>query len=297
MRVLYILALFALLTIRVTAQGSRDLKWTMISSEKKDFVIAVPADFLVYADGKETSGYCGNDEVSVGVHFRSTSNAKKELKQRQYDWTDQPEQTRFVKADFTGIMYTFERGVTLDLASSNGSYSVVLDGKNVDDPTLRTIVDSIKVDDEPLIKRTENPLPSGLDSVGIKSLKTSPEIREALGRKQRGKVEIVYDEPVVVSSRKQGSTPLYSNPLIILKKTPGRFSDEARRAGVNGNIVLRVLFKGDGDIGKITVVTSPTKALSECAVAAAKEIKFFPARVAGQPADVSKLITYTFVIY
>ena len=291
------LLVFALISC-VAAQGTSESRWTTISSEKNDFVISLPSDFLVYIKDKTTSLHGGLEDMSFTITFKSTSNAEKELKPRQYDRKNQPEKTQFVKGDFKGVMYAFEKGVTLELASSKGYYSVMLNAKTVENSTMKSIVGSIKVNNEILMKPSTTPLPATENIIGVKSLKMSPEVREAFNHTQHGKIEVVYDDgPTEIKDVKRDDVAIYSAALIILKKPFARFSDAARRASMSGTVKLRILFKGDGDIGKITVVASPARELSECAVEAAKEIKFFPARIAGKPTDTSKVIEYRFWVY
>lgn len=62
-----------------------------------------------------------------------------------------------------------------------------------------------------------------------------------------------------------------------------KYTREARRIGVQGLVVLKVLFLADGKIDRIRVVRRVPYGLTENAILAACEIKFKPAMKAGQP--------------
>lgn len=83
----------------------------------------------------------------------------------------------------------------------------------------------------------------------------------------------------------------------ITSKPAANFTREARENNLQGIVQLRVTFKKNGKIGKIKVVRGIEGGLTEQAVAAAKQIKFEPARKNGKPVTVTKLIEYTFTLY
>ena len=75
---------------------------------------------------------------------------------------------------------------------------------------------------------------------------------------------------------------------ILSKPEPG-YTREARRAGMQGNVVLKVLLLANGKIDRVRVVRRVPYGLTENAIRAACEIKFKPAVKAG--AEVSQWIT------
>ena len=80
---------------------------------------------------------------------------------------------------------------------------------------------------------------------------------------------------------------------ITAKKLPG-YTREARRVGVEGIVVLKVLLLGDGKIGRIRVVRRLPYGLTENAIRVACEIKFKPAMKAGQPVAQWLNVQYAF---
>jgi TonB family protein len=82
-------------------------------------------------------------------------------------------------------------------------------------------------------------------------------------------------------------------PVISFKPTP-RFSEEALRAGVDGDVELDVVFTADGVVRVLTVVHGPGYGLNEEAVRIAKQIRFAPGRLDGEVVDVHTKILVVF---
>ena len=76
--------------------------------------------------------------------------------------------------------------------------------------------------------------------------------------------------------------------LIRVQPEP-KYTREARRAGVQGNVVLKVLLSAKGNIARVRVVRPLPFGLTENAIRAACEIKFNPAIKDG--ATVSQWVT------
>jgi TonB family protein len=83
----------------------------------------------------------------------------------------------------------------------------------------------------------------------------------------------------------------------IVSKPRAIYTDEARTNQIQGKVVLRVTFSVNQQIGAISIVSGLPDGLTEQAIAAARNIKFEPAKQNGKPISVTKLIEYTFTIY
>lgn len=83
----------------------------------------------------------------------------------------------------------------------------------------------------------------------------------------------------------------------ILSKPRANYTDAARQNQVQGKVVLRVTFSANGSIGAISVISGLGNGLTEQAIAAARGIRFEPAKRAGVPYSVTKPVEYTFTIY
>jgi len=77
------------------------------------------------------------------------------------------------------------------------------------------------------------------------------------------------------------------------RKLPG-YTREARRVGVEGIVVLKVLLASDGKIGRVRVVRRLPYGLTENAIFVACAIKFKPAMKAGQPVAQWLSVQYAF---
>ena len=79
-----------------------------------------------------------------------------------------------------------------------------------------------------------------------------------------------------------GSTAPDTRPQIISQSKPG-YTEAARHNKIAGKVVLLVEFRADGTIGEVQVVRSLGYGLDECAVEAARQIRFRPAIQDGVP--------------
>lgn len=83
----------------------------------------------------------------------------------------------------------------------------------------------------------------------------------------------------------------------ILSRPQPRYTDAARTNNVTGTVTLKVTFMANGQIGSVAPVSGLPYGLTEQAIAAAKSIRFEPAKRGGVPYSVSKTVTYNFTIY
>jgi TonB family protein len=88
-----------------------------------------------------------------------------------------------------------------------------------------------------------------------------------------------------------------SSPLKILSKPQAKYNDAGRTNGVQGSVRLKVTLLASGQVGSITPVTRLPHGLTEQAIAAARLIKFEPAKQNGIPISKTVTIDYTFSIY
>lgn len=83
----------------------------------------------------------------------------------------------------------------------------------------------------------------------------------------------------------------------IISKPGAKYTDLARQNSFSGTVRLRVTFTANGQIGSISPVSSLPYGLVEQAIAAAKAIKFEPAKKDGVPFTKVKQIDYSFTLY
>lgn len=91
--------------------------------------------------------------------------------------------------------------------------------------------------------------------------------------------------------------------LKIVSKPNPSYTAQAREAGIEGKVVLRVAFLKDGKIGKIVDITKEKRdvlssyGLTGQAIDAAKKIRFEPKKVDGVAVTAISQIEYDFDIY
>lgn len=83
----------------------------------------------------------------------------------------------------------------------------------------------------------------------------------------------------------------------ILAKPSAKYTDAARQNQFSGTVRVRVTFTASGEIGSVSAVSNAPYGLTEMAIAAAKLIKFEPAKKDGQPITKVKQIDYSFTLY
>jgi TonB family protein len=85
--------------------------------------------------------------------------------------------------------------------------------------------------------------------------------------------------------------PIPDEYAVVLSKVTPQYTEAAKKAGIQGNVLLEVEILKDGNVGSVVVKQSLDKSpggLDEAAVAAVKQWKFTPAKAKGAPVD-SKL--------
>ena len=83
----------------------------------------------------------------------------------------------------------------------------------------------------------------------------------------------------------------------VLSKPEPQYTEDARRNQVTGTVVLRVVFASSGEVMQIRAVRTLPFGLTERAIAAARQIRFVPAKRDGRAVSVSMQLEYNFNLY
>jgi tetratricopeptide (TPR) repeat protein len=83
----------------------------------------------------------------------------------------------------------------------------------------------------------------------------------------------------------------------ILYREKAKYTEDARQAGVQGTVVLQVIFRSDGVIVIQRVIRYLPYGLTLKAVEAASKIKFTPAMKDGAPISIRGPLEYSFTLY
>jgi TonB family protein len=75
-------------------------------------------------------------------------------------------------------------------------------------------------------------------------------------------------------------------PPILLREIKPLYTDDARRRGIEGDVVLEIIVRSDGSVGNVRVMRSLGAGLDQRAVDAVRQWRFGAARRQGSPVDV-----------
>jgi TonB family protein len=84
---------------------------------------------------------------------------------------------------------------------------------------------------------------------------------------------------------KKNEAPTTLQPVVILEKPNPTYSDEARKLGLEGEVLVEVIFPASGPVQVIQVTSGLGHGLDEAAIRAAQQIRFKPALQDGKPVD------------
>ena len=102
-------------------------------------------------------------------------------------------------------------------------------------------------------------------------------------------VVVKSEQPEQVFSNKEVTTKakITSRPM-------AKYTSDARRRAVEGNVVIRVVLGADGKVSAVRITRGLPLGLNENAIQAACQIKFTPAMKEGQPVSQWQQVEYPF---
>jgi TonB family protein len=72
----------------------------------------------------------------------------------------------------------------------------------------------------------------------------------------------------------------------VLREVKPDYTDDARRRGIEGDVVLEIVVRRDGSVGEVKVLQGLGGGLDRRAIDAVRQWRFSPAKRFGQPVDV-----------
>ena len=93
------------------------------------------------------------------------------------------------------------------------------------------------------------------------------------------------------------SSPEVSERARLISKPEPQYTEEARRSQITGTVILRVVFSRTGVVTNIRPIQTLSGGLTEKAIAAARQIRFVPARRNGQAVSMYMQLEYNFNLY
>jgi TonB family protein len=100
--------------------------------------------------------------------------------------------------------------------------------------------------------------------------------------------------PPVSTSRVYRVVPSGGSPPVLVEQVQPRYPATARRAGVEGRVILRAVIRRNGSVDDVEVIRDLPHGLGEAAREAVEQWRFRPARYEGQPIDVYYTVTVNF---
>lgn len=88
--------------------------------------------------------------------------------------------------------------------------------------------------------------------------------------------------------------PPGGEPPVLLTRVEPAYPEAARRAGIGGEVVLKIVVTEEGKVGKVDVVSSAPAGLTEAAVDAVARWRYRPALVGERAVAVSKIVRIRF---
>jgi len=85
-------------------------------------------------------------------------------------------------------------------------------------------------------------------------------------------------------------------PPRLLREVKAVYTEEARRRGVTGDVLLEIVVRRDGSVGTVSVIRPLGAGLEERAIEAVRQWRFAPARRLGAPVDVIVEVAVEFTL-
>jgi TonB family protein len=92
----------------------------------------------------------------------------------------------------------------------------------------------------------------------------------------------------------KATAPAALTPVEILEKPKPQYTSEARQMKIEGEVLLKVVFRSSGEVQVLAVERGLGHGLDESAMAAARRIRFKPAQRQGQPVDYNATVHIMF---
>jgi TonB family protein len=86
------------------------------------------------------------------------------------------------------------------------------------------------------------------------------------------------------------------SPPRLLREVKAEYTDEGRRRGITGDVLLEIVIRRDGSVGDVSVLRGLGAGLDQRAIAAVRQWRFDPARLRGTPVDVIVEVAVEFTL-
>ncbi len=84
---------------------------------------------------------------------------------------------------------------------------------------------------------------------------------------------------------------------VLIHKVEAEYPEEARRARIEGVVILEAVINKDGTVGEIEIIKSAHPSLDEASIKAVKQYKFIPGKINGKPVRSFFTVSITFTLH
>jgi len=116
----------------------------------------------------------------------------------------------------------------------------------------------------------------------------------------RRSIIAVLPLPLAFASPARGDAPAGSGVLTrapaVVRSAEPAYPEQARAEGITGAVTLELAISATGEVTDVVVTAPAGHGFDEAAVAAARELRFSPAELDGQPAPVRIEYRFTFAL-
>jgi TonB family protein len=202
----------------------------------------------------------------------------------------------FLGPDYGAAQYgSYEEGASLDvLLADHDFYGVLLPGKVLAFVPAR----SVRLMPELLAAPAQAPAVADAGPAPGPGGPALSRSRDAQGREPAQKGLFVPGPPIPEQVRQAPyeSLPADAEPPVLVTRVDPRYPEFARKAGLSGDVQLKVLVEADGRVSRVEVVAGAPGGMTEAASDAVRRWVYQPARIGGRPVPVWKVVRVHFAI-
>ncbi|MEQ1645864.1 MAG: hypothetical protein ABL959_20600, partial [Pyrinomonadaceae bacterium] len=236
--VLLIFAVSVMSGQEVPANGP---SWQTVTRNDRDFSVTLPGEWVVQKEAKwdDIRILAAHNDSSFSVSLRRTDSSKTQLKYQQ-ESAEKNAKVSTYRVGNAEVGIHISQGnafrVAIYVATPKGFYSVVGSAASSSDEVLNSVISSIRLSGQPVIKGPAVP-PSSRSTLDADDLQSSQIVVNALNRKQVGKIELNSKFVKQIDDEDDG---LFTRRLLILSKDRPSYTDSARQNQVQGKVRLLI---------------------------------------------------------
>jgi hypothetical protein len=296
--------LFLILVLCPLGTFAQDAKWVRVEAFVKEIAFKLPEDFFFYRnkDRNETYFSSYRDNVSINISIKKGFGYKKMLSglESRYDQFD-CKYDFYTLGELTGKIFTCEADKrysrTIYIGSDDRYYKITLGADSADNVNVSLFLMSLRLHGAAMFPKYGEKVDPADKVLYIDDLKNSPLVKQYLDKPDSTDIKVVHAKdmqgPGAAAETFDADSPIYSRPLIVLRKVPPAFPN-VNKSGppISVNIRLRVQFLASGQIGKVEVISTSLFDYAQSAIEAVKKIKFIPAQKDGKDVDISRVMEF-----